>query len=165
MRPIKFDFEKDLLDKKETYNYMKINLDQSSTDYTMFVDVDTWQKVANEEKETTKKLMEEAKVKFNDNDIYRIWSKEMDRDTHTFSIGFSAKTKEKINVEPGVYDLVLDHYGSYLYKTNIEQFNKILPIHTDLKDLFEKVSFKSKNNILVYGEPGNGKTQSITSLS
>jgi DNA replication protein DnaC len=145
---------------------MKISLDNTTKEYRQFIGVTEYIRIKNDEiGDYKKQLVEEAKLTYNDPDIYRVYVSEMERDTNTFYIEYSSKNKSKIDVEPGVYDLVFDHYGTLLFKTNIHSSNKILPIHTELKTMFEKIDFSKKNNILVYGDPGNGKTQSIIDLA
>lgn len=112
-------------------------------------------------------LIKDARVEFNDKGIFEVVAYESDREVDIFWIEFESKEtkKELESIDPGVYDLTINSNGEgILSSSNIESSSKILPIHTELKDLVAKADFASKNNILIYGQPGNGKTQSVIDL-
>lgn len=76
----------------------------------------------------------------------------------------TAMDSKKIEVPVGIYDLVDINYRDYLIKRDLTN-SQTLPLHTELSTIISTVDFSKKNNILIYGEPGNGKTQSILDLA
>ena len=76
----------------------------------------------------------------------------------------TAMDSKKIEVPVGIYDLVDINYRDYLVKRDLTN-SQTLPLHTELSTIISTADFSKKNNILIYGEPGNGKTQSILDLA
>ena len=136
--------------------------------YQEFIDVTEFLKIENSSDNYKKKVIEQAKITFNDENIFEVSASQMERDTYTFIVTYTSKGKKtsKIdNIPCGIYDLTYNDYGPVLIESNITKHNMILPIHSELKNTIEKVDFSQKNNILIYGVPGNGKTQSIIDLA
>lgn len=114
--------------------------------------------------ESYKKLkIEKAKKAFNDPNIKEMGTEQHDRDTNTFRFWYKSSVEKKLNIPMGLYDLISDYDGTFLEKEDTNSV-QILPINTELNDIFNGIDFTKKNNILIYGSPGNGKTQSIIDL-
>lgn len=126
-----------------------INLDNASTEPN-----------SNYTKET---ILEELRKEFNCPTIsdYRIRGNE--RDTYTFTLSCWSHKEILPEVPPGFYTLAAVDYEPVLIKRDFNPA-KILPIHTELKELIIKADFTKKNNVLIYGDPGNGKTQSVMDI-
>lgn len=107
-----------------------------------------------------------ARIKFNDDNIYEASVGENDRSVDIYYILYESKGKTSPidNIPYGVYDLSYNNEGPVLITSDINSYGTILPIHTELKTLVEKADFSHKNNVLIYGQPGNGKTQSVIDL-
>jgi predicted AAA+ superfamily ATPase len=116
-----------------------------------------------------KEYIEECKTLFNDELIYEVEPTQSNRDIFTFSAIIYSKKKLVVDdtkaIPFGVYDLDWNQEGPCLKDSNITKHNTILPIHSELKGIIEKCKFNDKNNILLYGAPGNGKTQSVIDLA
>lgn len=116
-----------------------------------------------------KQYIEECKSKFNDELIYEVEAAQSNRDTYTFQVIIYSKKKLVVDdtkkIPFGIYDLDWNNEGPCLKDSNITKRNTILPIHNELKEVIEKCKFNDKNNILIYGAPGNGKTQSVIDLA
>lgn len=136
--------------------------------YKEFIDKELYLQIENGTEEFKKERIALARVKFNDPNIFEVDSAQLERDTNTFFASYVSTVKQVNNSEKipfGIYDLTYNNTGPCLVESNITKHNIILPIHSELKDIISKCDFKQKNNILIYGEPGNGKTQSIVDLA
>lgn len=138
--------------------------------YKKFVSKDEYLMLYNNDEKTDERIIQmikDARVEFNDPDIFDVSSGENERSIETFSAIFESKKVDSPvdDILPGVYDLTYNNQGPILVASNIGSFNKILPIHTELRDIILKANFNDKNNILIYGQPGNGKTQSVIELA
>ncbi len=135
--------------------------------YQQFIDHLEYLKLYNSEG-YKKQLIQSAKVTFNDENIYDVDAGQFERDTYTFYVTYTSKAKQTsvtANIPFGIYDLAYNNAGPCLVESNIMKHNTILPIHSELKNTIQKSDFEQKNNILIYGVPGNGKTQSIVDLA
>lgn len=162
---IRFNLD-NILHKKERVDKMRIILEKDTRTYKKFITAEEFIKLENCSEEEKQVLLEKAKLEFNDPSINEMYGIQNDRETYTFTIKYYSKNEDTVDVTPGIYDLIETDGGSpTLVKTDITSLNKILPIHTELKKIFATVDFTKKNNMLIYGKPGNGKTQSIIDLS
>lgn len=136
--------------------------------YKEFTDKETFLKLENSCEEIKKEIINLAKIKYNDENIYTFDTTQFERDTNTFQITFISDVKQTNTLDKipfGIYDLTFNSSGPCLIESNITKQNIIIPIHEELKKIISNCDFKQKNNILIYGEPGNGKTQSIVDLA
>lgn len=102
--------------------------------------------------------IEKAKLKFG-KDIYSLYSYHSSCTEFQFFVEYSFHMKTKIPA--GVYRSVIEPNGTrYLDSISIGT-EKSLELDTRIQDILKNADFKKQNNILAYGNPGNGKTQSI----
>lgn len=144
---------------------MLIQLTKERRSYRDYISFEEHKKALNASPEEEIEILKAAQLKFNNPDINEVHAGQYERDTNTFYNEYYTKKEKFVEIDPGIYDLINTQNGPALLKTDITSFGKILPIYTELKDLFKQISFQKKNNILIYGKPGNGKTQSIVDLS
>lgn len=136
--------------------------------YKKFVSKDEYLKHYNGDLDYNKGLIDNAKIEFKDDNIFEVNCDELERDSLSFYLNFTSKRKEdnKLDKIPfGIYDLGFKQGSPMLFESSMSKHNTILPIHTELKELINKCDFSRKNNILLYGAPGNGKTQSVIDLA
>lgn len=110
--------------------------------------------------------IEAARKRLNDPNIYEASVGENERSVDIYYILYESKSAvSPIDSIPyGIYDLTYNNEGPVLVSGDINSYGTILPIHTELKKIIEKADFSIKNNVLIYGLPGNGKTQSVIDL-
>lgn len=146
--------------------YMLQSLERVS--YRNFIDDSQFTQLLNSDT-YRKKYIEECKVLFNDELIFDVEPSQSNRDLLTFwAVIYSKKklvTDNTKEIPFGIYDLDWNDRGPCLKDSDITKQNTILPIHNELKDIIERCNFANKNNILIYGAPGNGKTQSVIDLA